>query len=177
MNLPPRMQELRMWATRLHLYGGKEEMALLSAANQMIAGLPIPVDQMPAEEQMMLLGGPPPSYKSSKGMNTGVSSQLAPLSLGKAGAGAGSEGGGGVAGGVDEGSRIVPQLYTGANLWLLQFTSIHSYLTTTSLSHINHQHSKSPPLCFSSIFYSQSSHFFSTFHATSSAVSELHIFN
>lgn len=23
-----------MWATRLHLYGGKEEMALLSAANQ-----------------------------------------------------------------------------------------------------------------------------------------------
>lgn len=56
MNLPPRLQELRMWATRLHLYGGQEEMALLSGANQMIAGLPIPVDQMPAEEQLMLLG-------------------------------------------------------------------------------------------------------------------------
>eukprot|EP01034_Spumella_vulgaris_P023794 gene23794-30063_t len=56
MNLPPRLQELRMWATRLHLYGGAEEMALLSSANQMIAGLPIPVDQMPAEEQLMLMG-------------------------------------------------------------------------------------------------------------------------
>lgn len=53
MNLPPRMQELRMWATRLHLYGGKEEMALLSNVNRQIAGLPIPVDQMPAEEQLM----------------------------------------------------------------------------------------------------------------------------
>lgn len=53
MNLPPRLQELRMWATRLHLYGGAEEMALISNANQMIAGLPIPVDQMPAEEQLM----------------------------------------------------------------------------------------------------------------------------
>lgn len=56
MNLPPRLQELRMWATRLHLYGGKEEMALLSTANKAIAGLPLPVDQMPAEEQLMLLG-------------------------------------------------------------------------------------------------------------------------
>ncbi len=53
MNLPPRMQELRMWATRLHLYGGQEEMNLLSTANSMIAGLPLPVDQMPAEEQLM----------------------------------------------------------------------------------------------------------------------------
>lgn len=56
MNLPPRMQELRMWANRLHLYGTEEEMKLMSAANQMIAGLPIPVDQMPAEEQLMLMG-------------------------------------------------------------------------------------------------------------------------
>lgn len=56
MNLPPRMQELRMWATRLHLYGTDEEMKLMSAANHMIAGLPIPVDQMPAEEQLMLMG-------------------------------------------------------------------------------------------------------------------------
>lgn len=56
MNLPPRLQELRMWATRLHLYGTDEEMKLMSAANQMIAGLPIPVDQMPAEEQLMLMG-------------------------------------------------------------------------------------------------------------------------
>lgn len=53
MNLPPRMQELRMWATRLHLYGGKEEMDLLSGANKVLAGLPLPVDQMPAEEQLM----------------------------------------------------------------------------------------------------------------------------
>jgi hypothetical protein len=56
MNLPPRLQELRMWATRLHLYGSDEEMKLLSAANSMIAGLPIPTDQMPAEEQLMLMG-------------------------------------------------------------------------------------------------------------------------
>lgn len=56
MNLPPRMQELRMWATRLHLYGGEEEMKLISQANSMIAGLPLPVDQMPAEEQLMLMG-------------------------------------------------------------------------------------------------------------------------
>lgn len=53
MNLPPRMQELRMWATRLHLYGGEEEMALLSNANRAIAGLPFPVEEMPAEEQLM----------------------------------------------------------------------------------------------------------------------------
>ena len=53
MNLPPRLQELRMWATRLHLYGGEEEMKLLSTANKAIAGLPLPVDQMPAEEQLM----------------------------------------------------------------------------------------------------------------------------
>jgi hypothetical protein len=56
MNLPPRLSELRMWATRLHLYGGQDEIRLLSAANHMIAGLPIPVDQMPAEEQLMLMG-------------------------------------------------------------------------------------------------------------------------
>lgn len=56
MNLPPRLQELRMWATRLHLYGGKEEMALLSNANRAIAGLPLSTDDMPAEEQLMLLG-------------------------------------------------------------------------------------------------------------------------
>ena len=45
-----------MWATRLHLYGGKDEMDLISQTNAAIAGLPIPVDQMPAEEQLMLLG-------------------------------------------------------------------------------------------------------------------------
>lgn len=56
MNLPPRLQELRMWATRLHLYGGQEEMKLLNIANHAVAGLPIPLDQMPAEEQLMLLG-------------------------------------------------------------------------------------------------------------------------
>lgn len=53
MNLPPRLQELRMWATRLHLYGGQEEMNLISGANQVLAGLPLPVDQMAAEEQLM----------------------------------------------------------------------------------------------------------------------------
>lgn len=56
MNLPPRLQELRMWANRLHLYGTDEELKLQSAANHLIAGLPIPVDQMPAEEQLMMLG-------------------------------------------------------------------------------------------------------------------------
>lgn len=53
MNLPPRMQELRMWANRLHIYGGEEEQKLISQANSIIAGLPLPVDQMPAEEQLM----------------------------------------------------------------------------------------------------------------------------
>lgn len=56
MNLPPRLQELRIWATRLHLYGGQDEIKLINSANTMLAGLPIPVDQMPAEEQLMLLG-------------------------------------------------------------------------------------------------------------------------
>jgi hypothetical protein len=32
------LKELRMWAIRLHLYGGKEEMEALSKANQAIAG-------------------------------------------------------------------------------------------------------------------------------------------
>jgi hypothetical protein len=37
MNLPPRMGELRMWATRLHLYGDdEEEQKKLSANNQVI---------------------------------------------------------------------------------------------------------------------------------------------
>lgn len=53
MNLPPRMQELRMWANRLHLFGDEDEMKLLSQANSIIAGLPLPVDQVPAEEQLM----------------------------------------------------------------------------------------------------------------------------
>lgn len=57
MNLPPRMQELRMWAHRLHLYGtSPEEARLLSAANHMIAGLPLSVEDMPPEEQLMLMG-------------------------------------------------------------------------------------------------------------------------
>ena len=46
-----------MWATRLHIFGDSpEEEKLISAANQMIAGLPIPTDVMSAEEQLMLLG-------------------------------------------------------------------------------------------------------------------------
>ena len=46
-----------MWATRLHLYGdSKEEEKLLSTANQLIAGLPVSTDVIPAEEQLMLLG-------------------------------------------------------------------------------------------------------------------------
>ena len=56
MNLPPRSQELRIWASRLHLYGTGEEEKLQSVANHIIAGLPIPVDEMPAEEQLMLMG-------------------------------------------------------------------------------------------------------------------------
>ena len=56
MNLPPRMQELRMWASRLHLYGTGDEARLQSAANHMIAGLPIATEDMPAEEQLMLMG-------------------------------------------------------------------------------------------------------------------------
>ena len=57
MNLPPRLGDIRMWATRLHLYGdSKEEEKLLSSANSLIAGLPVPTDVIPAEEQLMLLG-------------------------------------------------------------------------------------------------------------------------
>lgn len=56
MNLPPRLSELRMWATRLHLYGVGEEAKLQNAANHLIAGLPLPLDDMPAEEQLMLMG-------------------------------------------------------------------------------------------------------------------------
>jgi hypothetical protein len=56
MNLPPRLQDLRMWATRLHLYGSGDEIDRLSNTNRNIAGLPISTDMMSAEEQLMLLG-------------------------------------------------------------------------------------------------------------------------
>lgn len=57
MNLPPRMGELRMWATRLHLYGDdEEEQKKMSANNQLLAGLPLSTDEVSAEEQLMLLG-------------------------------------------------------------------------------------------------------------------------
>lgn len=65
MNLPPRMQELRMWAMRLHIFGDEKEMELLSNANKVIAGLPISVDDMPAEEQLMLLGIASTNYEAS----------------------------------------------------------------------------------------------------------------
>ncbi len=57
MNLPPRLQDLRVHATRLHLYGDTlTEMERLNQANSLIAGLPFKETDMPAEEQMMLLG-------------------------------------------------------------------------------------------------------------------------
>lgn len=57
MNLPPRVGELRMWATRLHLYGDdEEEQKRLSANNELLAGLPVSTDEIPAEEQLMLIG-------------------------------------------------------------------------------------------------------------------------
>lgn len=56
LNLPPRLGNLRMWAMRLHMYGDGEEVERLDTANKLIAGLPLPEDQMPAEEQLMLLG-------------------------------------------------------------------------------------------------------------------------
>lgn len=99
-----------MWATRLHLYGGKEEMALLSAANQLIAGLPISVDDMPAEEQLMLMGIAPP-----KGGGTGVGSGIG----GGVGTGLVLRGSDGVTplGGGEEEDEVhhAPQLYTGNN--------------------------------------------------------------
>ena len=92
-----------MWATRLHLYGGKEEMALLSAANQLIAGLPISVDDMPAEEQLMLMGIAPP-----KGGGTGVGTGLVPR---------GSDGVMPFGDSEEEEDEVqhAPQLYTGNN--------------------------------------------------------------
>jgi len=57
MNLPPRVGELRMWATRLHLYGDDdEEQKRLSSTNQLLAGLPVSTDEIPAEDQLMLMG-------------------------------------------------------------------------------------------------------------------------
>ena len=56
MNLPPRLQDIRLWAHRLHLYGVGDEEALLNANNRLVAGLPLSVDDMPAEEQLMLMG-------------------------------------------------------------------------------------------------------------------------
>ena len=57
MNLPPRMSELQMWASRLHIFGDDmEEQKRISSANAIAAGLPVSTDIMPAEEQLMLLG-------------------------------------------------------------------------------------------------------------------------
>lgn len=57
MNMPPRLGDIRMWASRLHIFGDtEEEEKLLNLANQRIAGLPVSTDIMPAEEQLMLLG-------------------------------------------------------------------------------------------------------------------------
>jgi hypothetical protein len=57
MNLPPRLGELSQWANRLHLYGDDDdEKEKLSAANQLLAGLPVSTDDIPAEDQLMLLG-------------------------------------------------------------------------------------------------------------------------
>ena len=120
-----------MWATRLHLYGGKEEMALLSAANQLIAGLPIPVDQMSAEEQLMLMGLPTPTKththtQTQIAQGRGQSTQLI--------------GGGGGGGGVmvmrenendnEEDSNgeyhgPVAQLYTGGRVPFYAFNIVH----------------------------------------------------
>ena len=57
MNLPPRLGELSQWANRLHLYGDDDdEKEKLSAANQLLAGLPVSTDDIPAVDQLMLLG-------------------------------------------------------------------------------------------------------------------------
>ena len=57
MNLPPRLGELSQWANRLHLYGDDDdEKEKLSAANQLLAGLPVSTDDIAAEDQLMLLG-------------------------------------------------------------------------------------------------------------------------
>jgi hypothetical protein len=57
LNMPPRLCDLRQWATRLHLYGdSEEEIDQLNKANLKIAGLPLPVDVVSAEEQLMLMG-------------------------------------------------------------------------------------------------------------------------
>ena len=42
MNLPPRLGELQMWASRLHIFGDDlEETKRISAANALAAGLPV----------------------------------------------------------------------------------------------------------------------------------------
>ena len=57
MNLPPRLGELSQWANRLNLYGDDDdEKEKISAANQLLAGLPVSTDDIPAEDQLMLLG-------------------------------------------------------------------------------------------------------------------------
>ena len=79
MNLPPRMQELRMWATRLHLYGAEpEEARLQSAVNHVIAGLPIPVEDMSAEEQLMLMGAAGSTSEAAVMLRSGGNNGEAP---------------------------------------------------------------------------------------------------
>lgn len=75
-----------------------------STPYQVIAGLPIPLDQMPAEEQMMLLGGPPLKGVHGVGVssNGGQSSHLV----------ASSRDGGG-RDDAEGDARVAPQLYTG----------------------------------------------------------------
>lgn len=57
MNLPPRMSQLMHAANKLHLFGDdKEEQKKMSAANSLTAGLPLSLDEMSAEEQLLLMG-------------------------------------------------------------------------------------------------------------------------
>eukprot|EP01041_Mallomonas_annulata_P007399 gene7399-15106_t len=105
MNLPPRLGELRLWATRLHLYGDdEEEQKRLSASNQLIAGLPISTDEVSAEDQLMMLG---------MARTTGEAAALVASGGRSSSSGGGGGGGTGLTVGDDgEFERPPPQLYT-----------------------------------------------------------------
>lgn len=57
------MSDLWRMTDSLHLFGDdEEEQNLLSRSNTKVAGLPLPTDQVTAEEQLMLYNGLDASY-------------------------------------------------------------------------------------------------------------------
>ncbi len=59
MKMPPKQSDLWRIANKLHLFGeewDEDEQKAISGSNAILSKLPLPVDMVPAEEQLMLLG-------------------------------------------------------------------------------------------------------------------------